>query len=530
MSVKEILEKRRKEEMKKYKVSLQIDSMSGRTWKAHGDKAEEIKKYLIEQGGVEEKVTSIHEEWRIRFSDSVFICYRNGTLYSTPPKSLDPSVDNAWSFIDSLAGRYVAPSKDFLIGLDETGKGEIIGHIILAGIIFPKEIFHQMDLIIGPADTKKKHYFNYWDDLFRKIDHFRESGFDFIMETIPPWEADKYNINKIMDVVYQRILSQFFRKIPMNKCRIVIDDYGVGLTLNRFLNFLKQQNAEVIVAHDADETYLEAKIASLVSKRRREEFIKKINESPEFQINGSSIGSGNASDLETIKWLKKWYSAGREWPWFVKRSYKTVREIEGKDTEVQKLTPPIREGLLSKEFIDEFSKGRLSIEALSVVCPNCGSTNKSVTFAIFEEEGKKVSGMKCHSCKKLINDAGITLRYYCGYAMPDSSVIRRGLLSKDLESSRFFEGFTIIIPAVVRKECDVGGGKKEFERLAEFASKGRIKLETIGSIEEIPNTLSSAERDGRIVSSALEYNAIVITADDSMKAYSISKNVFTIFI
>jgi ribonuclease HII len=114
--------------------------------------------------------------------------------------------------------------------------------------------------------------------------------------------------------------------------------------------------------------------------------------------------------------------------------------------------------------------------------------------------------------------------------MPDSSIIRRGLLSKDLESSRFFEGFTIIIPAVVRKECDVGGGKKEFERLAEFASKGRIKLETIGSIEEIPNTLSSAERDERIVSSALEYNAIVITADDSMKAYSISKGVFTIFI
>jgi ribonuclease HII len=73
--------------------------------------------------------------------------------------------------------------------------------------------------------------------------------------------VDKYNINKIMDVVYQRILSQFFRKIPMDKCRIVIDDYGVGPTLNRFLNFLKQQNAEAIVAHDADENYLEAKIA-----------------------------------------------------------------------------------------------------------------------------------------------------------------------------------------------------------------------------------------------------------------------------
>jgi len=37
--------------------------MSGRTWKVQGDKAEEIKKYLIEQGGIEEKVTSVHEGW-----------------------------------------------------------------------------------------------------------------------------------------------------------------------------------------------------------------------------------------------------------------------------------------------------------------------------------------------------------------------------------------------------------------------------------------------------------------------------------
>lgn len=504
--------------------------MSGRTWKVEEDKAEEIKKYLIDHGGVEEKVTSIYEEWRIRFSDSVFTYYNTGKLYSTPSKSLDPAVDNAWGFVDSLADRYVAPSKDFLIGLDETGKGEIIGHIILAGIVFPKEIFHEMDLIIGPADTKKKHDFNYWDSLFRKIDYFRKSGFDFIIETIPPWEADKYNINKTMDVVYQRILSQFFRKIPMSKCRLVIDDYGVGPILNRFLNFLKQQNAEVIVAHDADENYLEAKIASLISKRRREEFIKKINESPEFQINGLSIGSGNAGDLETINWLKKWYSAGRKWPWFVKTSFKTVKEIEGKSTRVQKSTPPIRENLLSKEFIDEFNKGRLSVEALSVVCPNCGNTNKSVSFAIFEEEGKKVSGMKCPSCKKPINDAGITLRYYCGYALPDSSILLRGLLSKDLESSRFFEGFTIVIPAVVRKECDTGIGRKELKRLAEFASMERIKLETTGKIEEISSELSNIQRDEMIVNTALNYNAMIITADNPMKAYSISKGIFTIFI
>lgn len=154
-----------------------------------------------------------------------------------------------------------------------------------------------------------------------------------------------------------------------------------------------------------------------------------------------------------------------------------------------------------------------------------------MNFAIFEKEnGNKISGIKCPSCGKLVDYAGMTLRYYCGYVVPDSSIIRRGLISKDFESSRFFEGFTIVIPAIVRKECDTGAGKRELGRIADFASKGRIKLETVGKIEEIPTGLSSIQRDDIITNIALEYNAILVTADMSMKAYSISKDIFTIFI
>ena len=130
--------------------------------------------------------------------------------------------------------------------------------------------------------------------------------------------------------------------------------------------------------------------------------------------------------------------------------------------------------------------------------------------------------MQCPSCKKLIDHAGITLRYYCGYAVPDSNVIRRGLISKDLESSRFFEDFTIVIPPVVRKECDaIRIGKKELDNLARFASIGRIRLETAGRIEEIPDGLSSIQRDEMIADVALKYNTILITADKTMRTYAI---------
>ena len=404
--------------------------------------AEEIKKYLLNEGGVEEEVKAPHEEWRIRFSDSTFTYYKKGTLYSTPSNSRDPAVFHAWRYIDSLVGSaYVLPTKDFLIGLDETGKGEVIGHTVLTGVIFRKELFKEVDLLIGPADTKNRHEFEYWDEIFIKLDKLRSKGLNFIHEKIPPWHVDRYNLNKIMDVSYQRILSIFFRKVEISQCRVVLDDYGIGDTLKRFLNSLEKQGAEIIVAKNSEDKYLEAKVASLISKREREAVIKAINENPEFQIDGLSVGSGNAGDPKTDAWLKAWWKKYKSWPWFVKRSFKNVRKIEGKPEEVKKILPPIDEKLLSDEFLKDFSRGKLSIQSLSLVCPYCGATLKSVKFVVFKKNGREISGIKCvnKECGGIIENAGITLRYYCGYVLPDSNAIQRQVISRDLRSSRFLK-------------------------------------------------------------------------------------------
>jgi len=497
--------------------------MSGRTWRdIEATAPEKIKIYLLEHGGVEEETKSTHEEWRVKFSDSTFTCYKKGTLYSTPSNSNDPAVLEAWRYIDSIVGsRYVLPTRDFLVGLDETGKGEVIGHTVLTGVIFPKDIFKQIDMIVGSADTKKRHDFQYWDGIFKTLDRLRDLRFHFITEKIPPWHVDKYNLNKIMDVVYQRILSILFRQAEPSRCRIVLDDYGIGPMLKRFLRFLEKQGAEVVVTQNSEDKYLEARTASLISKRTREAVIKAINENLDFQVDGLSMGSGNAGDKQTSEWLRKWHASGKEWPWFVKQSFRTVWQIEGKTGKPRKVIPPVRDDLLSPEFIEEFNKGHLSVQSLSIVCPHCGEINKGIYYAISEA--------KCSACRKFISNLNLTLRYYCGYVVPDSSVILKGLLSKDLENQKFFEDFTVMISPVVRKECDTRGGKKEFERLAKFAAMGRINLEWPGRVEDVPDGLTSIERDERIMESVLEYNAIFLTADNQAKAHAIAKGVFTIF-
>ncbi len=507
--------------------------MPGHTWKnIENSVSEQIKSYLFDNGGTEDEVKSQHEVWRIKFSDSTFTYYKTGSLYGTPSNSDDPAVFEALKQIDSLVeSTYVVPTKDFLIGFDETGKGEVIGHMVLTGVVFPKEIFRKINLAVGPADTKKRHRFDYWDELFRRLDYLRDEGFDFINEKVPPWQTDKFNLNKIMDVTYQRILNIFFRKVPITLCRIVLDDYGIGPTLKRFLTFLEKQGAEVVVTTRAEDQYLEAKTASLISKRLREAVLKSINENPEYKIDTLTVGSGNAGDPQTVKWLEKWHESGKGWPWFVKRSFKNIRAIENKSGEPKKIEPPIRENLLSKEFTEEFNKGHLSTQSLSIACLSCGAILKSTAFAAFEESGFKRTELKCPNCGNFIRNAGFTLRYYCGYALPDSSAILRNLISNDLSASRFFEDFTILLAPVVRKECDgTPKGKKEFEALWKYNSMGRIRLESIGKVEEIPDNLLNSVRDERIIGTCLEYNAILVTADKSMSAFACGKNVFTILI
>ena len=209
-------------------------------WEVDAGTADEIKSYLIQQGGLEDKeIKNENEVWRVKFSGATLTYYKSGTLFSTA--SSDPSIKEVWEFIYSRAGsRFVLPTKDFLIGLDETGKGEILGHTILVGAIFPKTIFNEIERLVGVADTKKRRSTDYWDDVLKRLDLMKKDGLNFYVEKIPPWHVDKFNLNKIMDVVYQRILSNFMRYYQAANCRIVLDDYGVGEKLWRYLRFLKK--------------------------------------------------------------------------------------------------------------------------------------------------------------------------------------------------------------------------------------------------------------------------------------------------
>ncbi len=487
------------------------------------EKVNEIKEWLIKNGGKEYNVSSSHESWRIKFSDATITYYKKGTLFITD--SNDESLIEVHNFINSLIGsRFINSTKKYLIGFDETGKGEVLGHTVLVGVVIPKDIFSDVERDIGVADSKIKRTVTYWDEIFRKIDFYQSKGLKFLIQKIPPWQFDKYNINKILDITYQRMLSLLTSNIPLDEIRIVFDDYGIGFNLNRFLVSLKNAGAEVIKANKADDNYLESRVASLIAKREQQKVIEAISKNPEFQIEGAVIGSGNAGDPETIRWLNEWKKKGKEWPWFVKTSFKTIRQIDGITTEPKKVNPPINDNLLSKEFIEKFNSGKLNIINLSIICSSCGASSKSIKLIPMNN----ITTPVCISCNKEIKDVSLTLQYYCGKIIPDTNAIASGFITKDLEGIKFFENFTFLLHPTVKYECDKHRGtKKELEKLGNFASMGRIRLEEIKSNLDA-SELNSTQRDESILNGAVKNNAIILTGDKAMKGIAQAKSLFVI--
>jgi len=349
-----------------------------------------------------------------------------------------------------------------------------------------------------------------------ELEPLEVAGVRKVIEKIPPWHVDKYNTNKIMDLVYQRIIASLIQGLSLDSCRIIIDDYGVGRNLSEYLESLHKSDCEIRVESKADDNYVECKLASVIAKRERAKVAEAI--SKQFSLPNFPIGSGNAGDEKTLAWLKEYWRQNGEWPWFVKKSFSTVREIDGRKGKTKKIDPPIRHELLSPESASLFREGKLSVSSLTIGCPNCGESMRSCKIAPDNSQSKYVG--RCINCDTIIDDLNMTLLYYCGYVVLDSNIIFEKILEKDLAKGKFFEGFTFLLHPAVHKECDTENGRKALEAIARFSSMGRIHL------QEIIPPKQNDDVDEAIVEAARKYNAIVYSRDKRMHAIAMAKNVF----
>lgn len=190
--------------------------------------------------------------------------------------------------------------KTLILGIDEAGRGPVIGPMVLAGCLITEEAQSELKKL-GVKDSKELTQ-RRREHLSEKIKEIAET-FEIVLSY--PEEIDaslKEGIN--LNLLEAAKIAEIINKINKGygKIRVIIDCPSV--TIEKWKNHLKTKiktlhNLEIICEHKADKNHIAVSAASILAKTIREREMDKLRE-----IHGVQIGSGYTSDPSTIRFLE----------------------------------------------------------------------------------------------------------------------------------------------------------------------------------------------------------------------------------
>ncbi len=205
------------------------------------------------------------------------------------------------------------------IGIDEAGRGPVVGDLLLVIIGFNTNDLSHLETI-GVRDSKELSPITR-KKLFRKI---LEYALIIYTTNISPRIIDKLNINKIIyEQIVQGLMILSKALDPYDNIKIIIDEIkGYDKKLkSKIYSFFTNKDIDIIIESHADKNYVAVSAASIVAKCIRDENINVLK-----YLYGE-IGSGYPSDQKTINWIKKIYKTLENPPPIIRSSWATLKKI-----------------------------------------------------------------------------------------------------------------------------------------------------------------------------------------------------------
>ena len=201
-----------------------------------------------------------------------------------------------------------------VLGIDEAGRGPVIGPMVLCGCLIEKDKLNELKKA-GAKDSKmlteKKR-----EHIAKKLKKIAK--FEVIKISAAQIDAlrSSINLNKIEIENMQFLINK------MNPDCVYIDSPEKN-TKKFEKKILSGINGTKIVAENfADRKYPVVSAASIIAKVERDKEIKKLHKKYGF------FGSGYTSDERTIRFLKDWIKKNKEFPHFVRSSWVTADELK----------------------------------------------------------------------------------------------------------------------------------------------------------------------------------------------------------
>jgi len=201
-----------------------------------------------------------------------------------------------------------------ICGVDEAGKGPVIGPLVVAAVAVKnaKEI---QDL--GVKDSKQL------NPIKRKeLSNIIKDKFDYTIEIIEAEKVDEYRKQNRLNDLNREAFEKLISKLNPNVAYVDaadVNEHRFGKQIKEKLT--NENDTDIISMHKADEKIDVVAAASIIAKEAREEEIRRLKK----EI--GDFGSGYPSDERTIKFLKTFYADNGKWPTGTRKSWKTIERI-----------------------------------------------------------------------------------------------------------------------------------------------------------------------------------------------------------
>ena len=201
-----------------------------------------------------------------------------------------------------------------ICGVDEAGKGPVVGPLVVAAVAVnnAKDIAN-----LGIKDSKQL-----TKSKRKELANLIMKKFNFAVEVIEPRIVDEYRRRNKLNELNREAFERLISKLDPNVAYVDAADVNE----NRFGSQIKasltnKKDTDVISMHKADAKIEVVAAASIIAKETRENEIEKLKDKI------GDFGSGYPSDERTIRFLKSFYADNGKWPTGTRESWKTLERI-----------------------------------------------------------------------------------------------------------------------------------------------------------------------------------------------------------
>jgi len=205
-----------------------------------------------------------------------------------------------------------------ILGIDEAGRGSVIGPMVIAGVMIEekdeiklRKIGAKDSKMLSPQQRERLY------PLIKKI------AKDYVALKISAKEIDEMRKEKNLNIIEAEKMAQIIKTLKADKAYVDTPQASTEKFKAILLN-LAQNHTEIIAENYCDERYPVCSAASIIAKVERDREVEKIK-----KLVGFDFGVGYSHDARSIEFVKKCLK-DKEHLEFIRHSWVTVDGLKSK--------------------------------------------------------------------------------------------------------------------------------------------------------------------------------------------------------